>query len=213
MNTWRFAFVTAIAILTLASMLLIWFHRIDKNYKPIEFAHFLTSHECDAIIQMAKDQGMEKSGLYEGVKDTFDDTVRKSEQTWLYKPIGEIADRIAKIVGLPVENQEAYQVVHYGKGGRYDPHYDACVRDCKRMNIGGPRIYTFLIYLNDDFEGGDTYFPNVDHTVVPEKGKAVLFRNVSDYGRILPESKHGGNPVLSGEKWIINKWIHTHKTT
>lgn len=208
----KFALTLGIVLLSSCALATyIWLrYRIDKNYKPIELPNFLTSDECDAIVEMAQEKGLEKSGLYEGDEDMYDERVRKSEQTWLYRPIGNIAERIAQIAGLPVENQEAYQVVHYEKGGRYEPHYDACVYDCERMNIGGPRIYTFLIYLNDDFEGGETHFPNIGFTVKPEKGKAVLFRNVTDSGRILRESSHGGNPVRSGEKWIINKWIHTH---
>jgi len=209
---WRIALSIVSLGALLVYLLLHFLYRIDKNYRPIELPNFLTNDECDAIIEMAKREGLEKSGLYEGASDAFDERVRKSEQTWLFQPIGNIAERIARIVGLPVENQEAYQVVHYGRGGKYEPHYDACVYNCKRMNIGGPRVFTFLIYLNDDFEGGETHFPNIEYTVKPEKGKAVLFRNVCDSGRILRESNHGGNPVHSGEKWIINKWIHAYET-
>jgi prolyl 4-hydroxylase len=64
------------------------------------------------------------------------------------------------------------------------------------------------MYLNDDFDGGETFFPKINKKVVPELGKAVLFYSVNNNGVLLQKSLHGGLPVQSGEKWIANKWIH-----
>jgi prolyl 4-hydroxylase len=98
--------------------------------------------------------------------------------------------------------------VQYSEGGLFLPHYDACDHHCERMDgKDGPRILTVLIYLNDNFEGGETSFPEIGKQVKPEKGKAVVFSNVDKYGRIIKQSLHGGQPVVSGKKWIANKWI------
>jgi prolyl 4-hydroxylase len=77
----------------------------------------------------------------------------------------------------------------------------------------GPRIYTYLIYLNDDYEGGETAFPKLNIAVKPKKGKCVVFQNTLPQpdGRIPLEALHGGNPVTSGNKWICNKWIRVNK--
>ena len=45
-------------------------------------------------------------------------------------------------------------------------------------------------------------------TLKPKKGKAVIFKNVDINGNIINQSLHGGEPVRSGQKWIINKWVH-----
>ena len=74
----------------------------------------------------------------------------------------------------------------------------------------GPRYLTFLIYLNDNFEGGETIFPNINKKIKPEKGKAVIFKNIDENENIIKQSLHGGEPVRSGQKWIINKWIHLY---
>jgi prolyl 4-hydroxylase len=74
----------------------------------------------------------------------------------------------------------------------------------------GPRYYTLLIYLNDDFEGGETVFPKINKFVKPKKGKAVLFQSVDHRGVIIDEAFHGGNPVSAGQKWIANKWIRLY---
>lgn len=44
------------------------------------------------------------------------------------------------------------------------------------------RQYTVLVYLNDDFIGGATEFPNLKRVVKPQKGKAVLFTNLISAG-------------------------------
>jgi prolyl 4-hydroxylase len=70
---------------------------------------------------------------------------------------------------------------------------------------------TILVYLNDNFKGGETSFPMLDKKIKPEKGKAVIFYNTDTNGTILRKSKHAGIPVIEGEKWICNKWIHLNK--
>jgi prolyl 4-hydroxylase len=64
-----------------------------------------------------------------------------------------------------------------------------------------------LIYLNDDFEGGETDFILANRTIIPKKGKAILFYNVDINLTLIPESVHVGRKVRNGTKWIANKWI------
>jgi hypothetical protein len=77
----------------------------------------------------------------------------------------------------------------------------------------GQRIATFLIYLNDDFEGGETVFPKAGLSVRPAKGDALFFANVDEAGAPDPRSLHAGLPVAAGEKWIVSQWIHNRPFT
>ena len=81
------------------------------------------------------------------------------------------------------------------------------LREFRVNGDNGPRLLTVLFYLNDDFEGGETIFPKINKVVKPQKGKAVIFRNVDNDGVIISQAVHGGEPVKNGEKWIANKWI------
>ena len=64
-------------------------------------------------------------------------------------------------------------------------------------------------YLNDDYGGGSTYFPDFGLRITPERGKAVFFHNLTAEGNAQhPMARHVGEPVLSGEKWLCNPWIH-----
>ena len=67
--------------------------------------------------------------------------------------------------------------------------------------------YTSIIYLNDDFSGGETYFAKLDKTIKPETGKIVLWKNIKENNEIDELMLHTGKSVLSKEKWILVIYI------
>lgn len=213
-------FITLCVIILIAMLFLpIPKEKFDDKYEIIEIKNFLTSEECDIFIELAKKKGLEQSMVYGDANDLVDKHVRKSEQAWLYdsddEHVAKLSLRIANIIGIPVSHQEAAQVVHYHEGGMYNLHFDPCEGDevqCIRMNkTGGPRYITFIVYLNDNFEGGGTDFPNIPQTLRPERGKAAIFKSIDPHTHeILSVSQHAALPIENGEKWIINKWIHVY---
>lgn len=64
-----------------------------------------------------------------------------------------------------------------------------------------------LAYLNDDFDGGATYFPNVDILVHPKKKRVVIFNNLDDNGKVIKTAFHAGLPVTKGRKYAVNIWV------
>ena len=187
------------------------------EYDIQEIPNFLSDEECDTIIELAKDR-LFTSKVYNGNDDNLDNSIRISEQCWLqdhiHPTIQKISDKSADITNTKDNMQEELQVVSYGPGGFFKPHYDSCYGDedyCNRLDSNGYRLATVLIYLNDNFEGGETVFPNINKSVKPVKGKAVLFYNSTIDGKVIHESFHGGNPVKNGNKYICNKWIKTKK--
>lgn len=192
-------------------------YQSDDGFFIKEIPQFLTEHECDALIQLAKKKGMTDSTVYSGSTDLINEDVRKSEQVWLYDHddtlIANISKRVSRLTRMPVSHQEAMQLLHYEQGGKYTYHYDACKGtevECERMNQkGGHRLLTVIVYLNDGMDGGTTHFKNINVSVVPEIGKCVVFTNVHPVTQqIYEQSLHAGMPVEKGEKWMLNKWIH-----
>jgi prolyl 4-hydroxylase len=154
------------------------------------------------------------SRVYDENEDLFDRKIRSSKQCWLKEDrpiIKNIMDRVKSYTNTYNNYFEDLQVVNYPPGGFYKPHYDACDGDnsyCQRMNKDmGQRYLTVLIYLNDNYDGGETIFPEINKLVKPEKGKAVIFKNVDNKGVVIKQALHGGNPIKNGEKWIANSWI------
>lgn len=182
------------------------------TYSVQELHNFFTSEECDKLIELATKKGLKESTVYQGstVGNIINKKSRISKQAWLYDDndtfITNISSRISKLVNIPntFDRMEAMQVVRYDPGGYFEEHYD--VDKTSHLKNITNRRFTFLAYLNDDFEGGETVFPLLSYTVKPERGKAILFWNVNPEGKIYTESIHSGKVVTKGVKWICNKW-------
>lgn len=191
----------------------------DSSYKFIEIQGILTKEECKRIIDISKSKKMERSNVwdYDGKGNTLNEGHRKSYQVWLNDTDDELVRRLSdlsvELTGIPRDNQELLQVVRYEPGGMFNAHYDACKHEikkyCDKMNRNsGQRRTTLLIYLTDDFEGGETEFVNIGVKVKPKAGSGILFWGTYDDGTIIEGSKHKGNEVKSGEKWICTIWSH-----
>lgn len=194
----------------------------DGTYTVYEIHNILSSEECDELIRRAKEKGLSQSMVWnykQETGNTLDEKHRQSKQTWLKDYESEIANKISEmsvfLTKLPKENQESLQIASYERFGKFNAHYDACTYTdseyCAKMNHNaGQRRTTLLIYLNDDYSGGETEFTEIDIIIKPEKGKGILFWDTNDKEEIIEHSKHRGNEVRGGEKWICTKWSHSH---
>ncbi len=117
--------------------------------------------------------------------------------------------RIGSATNLPVPVFEPAQIMHYSVGEEFRPHFDF---DSEQGYGGqlqryGQRIATFLLYLNGDFEGGETEFPKIGIRYRGGKGDAIFFANVDRSNAPDPLTLHAGRPPVRGEKWILSQWI------
>ncbi|XP_047208039.1 prolyl 4-hydroxylase subunit alpha-1b isoform X4 [Girardinichthys multiradiatus] len=140
---------------------------------------------------------------------------RVSKSAWLTADedpvIERINERIEDITGLEMDTAEELQVANYGVGGQYEPHFDFGRKDepdaFKELGTGN-RIATWLFYMSDVTAGGATVFPDVGAAVWPKKGTAVFWYNLFASGEGDYSTRHAACPVLVGNKWVSNKWIH-----
>ncbi|WP_066485910.1 MULTISPECIES: 2OG-Fe(II) oxygenase [Sphingomonas] len=109
--------------------------------------------------------------------------------------------RIAAASGTDIAAGEPLTVLRYRPGQQYRPHLDTMA------GAANQRVMTMLLYLNAGYRGGDTHFPAPGLSVVPVPGDALLFRNTLPDGRPDPLSRHAGQPVLAGTKWLATRWI------
>ena len=223
-----FIFILVIIITTLYLVCYAWGHMtrskftndddvqfIDENDNVIEIPNFLTNSQCDKLIKSTKGNLISSyiaNQADQTVNMKNDKETRISEQAWISDKDNSIAklisEKVAKMTNTNILDQEPLQVVKYKPGGFFAGHYDSF--DPTELNTtleyGGYRYATILVYLNDNYTGGETFFPKLNKVVKPEKGKAVIFYNIKN-GKINESSYHGGNTVHTGEKWICNKWI------
>lgn len=188
-------------MLVLLFIIILVIYTLPRYRRPQVFENFLTNDECDHIIQKAKNDLRTSSVTNE---KEVDETIRKSDTAWLNKEdpiVRNIMDRCLVHMDRPFVNCEQLQVVRYEPGGFYKPHQDAFEND-KNM-----RMYTFILALSDEYEGGETIFPNLNKEYKLQKGDALFFDTLDNYEFMTSKALHGGKPVKSGEKWICNLWI------
>ncbi|MEK9747758.1 MAG: 2OG-Fe(II) oxygenase [Pseudomonadales bacterium] len=131
-----------------------------------------------------------------------------------------VCHRIAQYLGTDLSRAEQAQFLKYGKGQKYEPHYDAF--DKRNENEwkhyaanGGQRIYTAMVYLNDVHDGGTTLFPKLGIDIQPRKGRLLVWKNVGEDLTVPhPDSLHGGMPVgKKTEKICFTLWFRENPTT
>ena len=119
--------------------------------------------------------------------------------------------RIASITRRQDLALEIPKILHYAPGETFVEHFDyldpAEPAYATELAVRGQRTDTFLIYLNDDFSGGETKFPRIGLSHIGAKGDALLFTNVDAEGAPDHDTMHAGLPPTSGEKWVFSQWI------
>jgi prolyl 4-hydroxylase len=129
--------------------------------------------------------------------------------------IARIEDRIAELTGLPAENGEGLQMLHYEVGAESTPHVDYLVpsndANVESVERSGQRVGTLLMYLNDVELGGETLFPHVGWSILPQRGQAFYFEYGNRAGQCDPLSLHASAPLKAGEKWVATKFIRSRR--
>ena len=173
--------------------------------------NFLSDDECEAFVEMGKGK-MERAKVISDDESEFHAS-RTNDFCWLEHSasdvIHEVSKRFSVLVKMPINNAEQFQLVYYGPGNEYKPHFDAFDKTTKEGQNnwfpGGQRMVTALAYLNDVEEGGVTDFPKINVSVKPNKGDVVVFHNcIEGTTEINPQALHGGSPVVAGENWAVN---------
>jgi prolyl 4-hydroxylase len=73
-------------------------------------------------------------------------------------------------------------------------------------------MYTFILALNDTYEGGEIVFPNPGKAYKLNAGDALFFDTLDNYEMDTSKALHRGAPVKSGEKWVCNLWVRKYAT-
>lgn len=169
--------------------------------------NFVTPAECRELIDYCEDASFRRSRVRqrrnEVMSDVVEMRVRSSASTVLEDRAHPILSRLyahcAYLEGVRARDIETIQCVRYKRGQKFRAHFDG--------GIDLPRLTTYLLYLNDDFTGGETYFPMLDFAVSPVAGSCLRFPSCDRDGRVLWQSEHGGLPVSDGVKYALNIWV------
>lgn len=184
-----------------------------QHPRIVVFRDLLSEAECDALIELARPRLSRSETVVNRTGASEVNAARTSQGMFFTRGEGELVTaleaRIAALLNWPVERGEGLQVLRYGAGAEYRPHFDyfdpAQPGSQAILKRGGQRVGTLLMYLNTPESGGATTFPDAGIEVQALRGSAVFFA----YAQPSPLTRtlHGGAPVLSGEKWVATKWL------
>jgi hypothetical protein len=175
---------------------------------------------CEKIISIfensdEKKEGITSSGMARNIKRTMD--IHSSEiqnnHEWItieqilhkelnnkleqyYYEINKGDNKNPFFLPYPLTIDSGFNIQKYDKGdGFYKFHNDSSIGE-----QGSYRTLTYLWYLNDVSEGGETEFK--DLKITPEQGKLLIFPALWTY-------PHRGNMPLSSDKYIMTGWIYS----
>ncbi len=124
-----------------------------------------------------------------------------------------LQEKMARASGVTAAQMEATAVLHYAPGEEITNHYDfvdpQMVNYAEEVARNGQRIITFLIYLNDEYEEGETVFPRLGIKHRGQRGEGFYFVNCVGQEPDL-RSWHAGRPPLNGSKWIVSQFVRNH---
>ena len=116
----------------------------------------------------------------------------------------QLKHKISIDFNINIKTIEPLQFTRYRNNQEYQAHHDYF----KEGNLlNNNRIYTLIIYLNDNYSGGETEFPLLNKIVVPRAGMGLFFKyNYKDV-KLNNLTLHAGLPITSGIKNIITAWV------
>ena len=164
----------------------------DNDFKGVKvFKNAITNKDCEYLINFLNK-----------TEDSYGRTESKSLRKISLRPESE---NIKNILLMFLEKAKevyqekdlfisSYMISSYIEGFEMKPHIDTeDERDFNKISI--------VVYLNNDFLGGDIVFPLLDYTHTPEKGDAVLFLSG------LRDNLHGVQRITSGVRYVMPIFI------
>ena len=165
-------------------------------HAPLTLPDVLSRVECSAAIARAEAAGFEAATIVTSGGTARDERVRNNsrliaDDVALASDLwGRVAIHVPRFIGgrQAIGLNERFRIYRYEPGQKFSRHQDAPFR---RAN-GEQSLLTFMIYLNDDFGGGETAID--EFVVAPRTGMALLFRH---------EVVHEGRAVTRGVKYVL----------
>lgn len=169
--------------------------KIEENV--FEIPSFLSVDECDVLINLSEEIGFKEADVQTPSGRELLTHIRNNERVDYHS--NDLAQRYwQRLVNLNLpafEGKSAIGLSPYFRFYRYLPGQKFSLHKDGRQNVhGNETLFTFLIYLNEDCIGGETFFRQGSLKISPKKGTAILFEH---------HLWHQGVEVQSGVKIVL----------
>lgn len=179
--------------------------RLKTNCVIID--NFLSSAECAQIIEHSRTFEMRGGGVrgqskVEPEKRMVKERVLPPEEFSMTR----LERTVAESFGVELQEPIAPRLLFYEEGGHYIAHNDA---GGVRLGLTGPEAFRMfprdlstVLYLNEEFTGGEFEFVHTGQIIRPTTGMLTIFP--SDW-----RHEHRVLPITSGERWAVVNWYTT----
>ena len=179
------------------------------NAKTIK--NFLSDEESQKIVNFAKsierweDGGSEfwnnRSLNAQNIYRDYDKEIGEL----LYETKEKVKTAIQSLYGLNQVYPDLMQIIRWFPGMEQPPHADDMTdHDDPELDWFKHREYGAIIYLNDDYEGGETYYPQHEKSISPEIGKLAVHPGT-------PDHMHGVTEIKNNIRYTIASFWTTDK--
>lgn len=174
---------------------------------------FLTPAERKGLLRFARRQPSDWLRVFDSKASTATKTVHKKDPSRVAKNVllGKKEQTVVNWFSRAVQEHicplgapewfEAPQLLLYGPGGKYVAHADAEDFDKQQGQFFRiiDRDFSMLLYLNDDYEGGDLYFKHLQFQYKPRAGDLLTFPSNHIF-------THESRPIIRGSKFALVSW-------
>jgi prolyl 4-hydroxylase len=176
---------------------------------------------CRWMIEHARPR-LTRALVYDAVEDKSTANQTRTNTVALFNVTNSdlvsvlIQVQICANTGTSFRQLEPLSVLHYDIGEQIIEHFDFVDPDAptfdQQVAEYGQRRITFLLYLNDDYTGGETELPKIGISHKGQLGGGFFFVNI--LGNDVPDLRtlHAARPPIRGEKWVVSQWIRSRAT-
>jgi prolyl 4-hydroxylase len=195
------------------------FTRGDSPWMVV-LENFVSADDCETLQELGRLRGYQRSTTIGAGRDDAgalqqvgDYEGRTSQNAWClddcheHPVVQRVLQKIANVTGLAESHAEYLQLLRYEEGDFYHTHHDYV--PTLQEGMAGPRILTVFLYLNDVDAGGGTLFTDLNITIQPKQGSALLWPSVLNDKPNQKDRRmhHAALVVEHGVKYGANVWV------
>lgn len=177
-----------------------------RGFAPPGFSEWLIDHAAGRLVRASVNAAYGNAALRTATDAAFGPKQRDVI-------LAVMQQRAAHLLAVPVENHEPPNVISYEPGQEFGMHVDyidpLVPQFHDELQRFGQRTATIVTYLNEDFEGAETVFPDAGVRFRGKTGDAIVFANVQPNGAPDLNSRHCALSPTRGRKWVLSQWIRS----
>jgi prolyl 4-hydroxylase len=177
---------------------------------------------CQWMIERARPR-LTRALVYDAVEDKSTANQTRTNTAALFNVTNSdlvsvlIQVQICANTGVSFRQLEPLSVLHYEVGEQIIEHFDFVDPEApatfdQQVGEYGQRILTFLLYLNEDYTGGETELPKIGIAHKGQLGGGFFFVNTRGNDEPDLRTLHAGRPPIRGEKWVVSQWVRARAT-